>query len=55
MDKHKIAVLYPFNTRTRLMVANLVIERMDILSLDEIEILERMVDNTSISIGRAIL
>lgn len=57
MDKHKIAVLYPFNTRTRFNGLLILGYREDgyPLALDEIEILERMVDNTSISIGRAIL
>lgn len=57
MDSHKISVLYPFNTRTRFNGLLILGYREDgyPLALDEIEILERMVDNTSISIGRAML
>ena len=57
MDKHNISVLYPFNTRTRFNGLLILGYREDgyPLALDEIEILERMVDNTSVSMGRAIL
>ncbi len=57
MDKYNIAVLYPFNSRTRLNGILILGYRADNypLSKDEVDVLERMVDNVSLSVGRAIL
>lgn len=57
MDENNISVLYPFNSRTRLNGLLVLGYRNDKypLSRDEIEILEKLINNLSISIGRAIL